>query len=505
MKIKTIAGFVFLCAAVSAFAVAEHPNVVIIYADDLGYGDVGCYNPESKIPTPNIDKLAEDGMRFTDAHAPDSICSPSRYGILTGRYSWRVPGWQSGNPAPGDQPLADSRRLTMPRMFKNEGYDTAVFGKWGLGADWASAAKDGRKGFDVSAAAIDYSKPIWSGKPFGFTHEEVHLWYGTKYHKTHYPCHDVPGTQEKTDGGRWYFKNGMSRDGDPDFASFDMEEAQMHYIQRTVEYIDAKGGTKKEHDFNVQEDAPFFIYYAPHIPHYPHVPAPQFQGKSGVGLYGDFIYELDWAVGQIVQALERNGLSENTLVVFASDNGPEGQTYGYAKQYDHYSMGKLRGLKREVVEGGHRTPFIISWPGTVKSGAVSERLVSQTDIFATMAQQLNVSLPDDAAEDSYSFLDELVDTEASMPKRDLAIHHSMGNDYALRTGDWVYVDAPRGSNRAPTGWDEEHGVVPHSEPFELFNLKDDPYQKINLYAEYPEKAAEMKRLLESLKESGRTR
>lgn len=506
---KYIASLAVLFSVGTAVAVpaVERPNVVLIYADDLGMGDVGCYNPDSKISTPNMDRLAEYGVRFLDAHAPDTICSPSRYGILTGRYSWRT-AIKAGNPEPGDQPWINEGRLTLPGMLKNLGYDTAVFGKWGVGADWAAAAKPGRQGFDISADAIDYSKPIYSGKPFGFTQEEVHLWYSREYFQKKYLINPEENTWY-TDGARWYFKNGMSRGGDPDFAAFDMTDAQMHYIQRSVEYIDAKGGSKTEHDFNIQNDAPFFLYYAPHIPHSPHVPAKQFQGKTEVGFYGDFVCELDWAVGQIVDALERNGLAENTLIIFSSDNGAERQAYGRIKEHDHRSSGNLRGVKRDLWEGGHRIPLIISWPGTLDAGRVSDRFVSQTDFFATLAHYMGVPLPDDAAEDSYSFLDEFSDSVTKMPRRDLAVHHSMDNQYAIRKGNWVLVRAPSGDTNGkygePQWFRDEQGIPTHSESFELFNLAEDPQQKVNLYSTYPEKAKELDRLLKQVMENGRTR
>ncbi len=498
----------FAAGIASAVFAVNHPNVVLIYADDLGFGDVGCYNPEGKIPTPNIDKLAQSGVRFVDAHAPDTICSPSRYGILTGHYSWRT-HIKSGNPVPGDQPWINEARLTLPRMLKNLGYDTAVFGKWGLGADWAAAARPGREGFDISAEAIDYSKPIYAGRSSGFTYEEVHLWYGRDYFKKKYRTSADVSEPNYTDGGRWYFEDGMSRDGDPDFAAFDMEEAQLHYIQRTVDYIDAKGGAKKEHDFAIQENAPFFLYYAPHIPHSPIVPAKQFQGKTDVGFYGDFVYELDWAVGQIVAALERNGLLDNTLIVFSSDNGSERYAYKRMQQHGHFSNGALRGVKRDLWEGGHRVPFIVSWPGNVPDGGVSDRFVSQTDIFATLAHYFDVSLPDDAAEDSYSFLDELIAQKKPMPRRDLAVHHSMDNQYAIRKDNWVFVKSPSGDTNGKSGepqWlRDERGIPSHSEPFELFNLAEDPGQKVNLYSQHPEQAAELEQLLKQVMESGRTR
>lgn len=469
------------------------PNIVLIYADDLGYGDVSCYNPDSKIPTPHIDTLAAEGMRFTDAHSPDTICSPSRYGILTGRYSWRTE-IKVGNPEVGAQPWIDKGRLTMPEMLRQKGYQTAVIGKWGLGSDWNAAAKPGRKELDVSAEAIDYSKPIHSGKPFGFTHEEVHLWYGRSYFEKTYPSGEVSGAYETTDGGRWYFENGMSRGGDPEFAAFDMEEAQMHYIERSVEYIN-------------RTDAPFFLYYAPHIPHWPHVPAQQFQGTTEMGYYGDFIAQLDWAVGQIVEALAAKNQLENTLIIFASDNGPEAQSYEYHQQ-GHASSGDWRGLKRDAWEGGHRTPFIMQWPKKIAGNSVSERLVSQTDIFATLAELLDFRIPRDSAEDSFSFLDEIVPDREVDERRTLAIYHTgTSHKFALRHNGWVLINAPSGDNgeQEPEWFRKERGVVPHDEPVELFNLKRDPQQLKNLSAEFPEKVTALQRLLTEVIESGRTR
>jgi arylsulfatase A-like enzyme len=473
--------------------VESPPNVVLIYADDLGFGDVSCYNPNSKIPTPNIDRLAAQGVRFLDAHSPDSICGPSRYGILTGRYSWRT-GLRSGNPPPGSQPWINEGRIALPEMLRRKGYETAVFGKWGLGTDFASAAKPGRKGLDISAAAIDYAKPVFSGEPFGFTHEEVHLWYGREYFTRTYPSGLVPGAFEKTDGGRWYFVNGMSRGGNPDFAAFDMEEAQMHYIRRTVDWIE-------------QAKEPFFVYYAPHIPHWPHVPAPQFQGTTEMGFYGDFIAQLDWAVGEIVQVLRKAGQLNNTLIVFTSDNGPEIQTYTYHEE-GHASSGPWRGVKRDVWEGGHRTAFIVAWPGTVSGGRGSSRLISQTDIFATVADLLDVELEADCAEDSFSFLDELLPQEEVEHIRTLAIHHTgMSDTLALRKGDWVLINGPTGDNgrQEPEWIRQERGVEPHTQPVELFNLKTDPQQTKNLAAEHPERVKELKKLLNQLEASGRTR
>lgn len=491
----------------------SRPNVVLIYADDLGYGDVHCYDARCRIPTPNLDALAARGVRFTNAHAPDTICSPSRYGILTGRYSWRT-SRKAGNPAPGEQPWIDAGRTTLPSMLKERGYDTAAFCKWGLGGDWTAAARPGREGIDVSPAGIDYSKQIPFGECVGFTYDDLNIWFSYEHYTTTYPCSREPDALEKQDGGRWYFENGWSRGGDPDFESFDMEAAQMHHLENAVRYIDAKGGRAEYEPYHIRDDAPFFLYYASSIPHWPHVPAPQFQGKTGMGYYGDYVYQLDWSVGQILEALERNGMRDNTLVIFTSDNGPERQCYDYVRDYGHYSMGDWRGVKRDLWEGGHRIPFILSWPGIADNGAVSERFVSQTDIIGTVADYLGCALPNDAAEDSFSFLDELVDDHKVAQRRDLAVYHSCNNKMAIRHGDWVYVDGPTGDNekgkgetrsmQEPQWFRDMRGVEPHDESCELFNLADDPQELRNLASEMPDKAAEMKQRLTRAMEAGRT-
>ncbi len=488
-------------ASLTTIAMAEEnqPNLIIIYADDLGFGDLGCYNSGSRIPTPNLDRLAECGLRFTNAHSPDTICSPSRYALLTGRYFWRRVGVKENNPTPGDQPELDTGRMTLPSMLRDAGYDTAVAGKWGLGADWAAAAKPGREGLDPLASGIDYSKPIYAGKPFGFTYEAVHLWYGREYYEG--PVYDGDFRHPFTDGGRWYFENGMARDGGPNFPAFDMVEAQMHYLHTAVDYIDSKGRPEQaEARFNQQPDAPFFLYYAPHIPHFPLAVAPQFIGKSEAGLYGDFVYQLDWSVGQILDALERNGMRENTLVLFASDNGPESVAYPRIGKYAHFSMGTWRGLKRDLWEGGHRTPFIASWPGQIEP-AVTNELIGQTDIFATMAEILGRRLPNDVAEDSISFLPVLRGGEGQ--REDVLCRSAKGNLVLWRDG-WTYMNGTGHASREPDWFREMRSAEPPSSEGELYNLAEDPQQTRNIIEAEATKTEELKALLQTQIESGRS-
>ncbi len=471
---------------------AERPNVVIIYADDLGYGDVQCYNNDSKTLTPNIDKLAENGVRFTDAHSPSSISGPSRYALLTGCYSWRTP-LKRMNPATGEDLRVEPDRETIASVFTAEGYNAAAIGKWGLGGNWSKAAREGREGLDVSPEAIDYSKPIEGALAMGFTYESIHRWFSSKYGVTKYPSSYEQGARKYNDGARWYFENGMSRDGDPAWESFDMREAQMYYIEKTVEYIRANGGKGENPAFNLKEDAPFFVYYAPHIPHLPHVPDEQFQGVTELGIYGDFIYQLDWAVGQIVEALEEIGQLENTMIIFASDNGPERHVYNLIESHDHRSMGDLRGVKRDLYQGGHNTPFIVSYPAAVAKGVVSDRLVSQTDLLATCADLIGGDYNRKQAEDSFSFIDELIPSANVERKRDIAIHHSANGNLALRDGDWMLILGDSGSDSAEPEWfREELGAELIETPYGLFNLKDDPRQTKNLYNDYPDIVEKMR-------------
>ncbi len=496
MKRLLTSSLLLTISAAAYSADAQRPNVVIIYADDLGFGDVSCYNPNSKIITPNIDALAKKGVQFTDAHPSSSISSPSRYGLLTGQYSWRT-DIKRFNPAPGEELWVSTDRLTIASLLDEQGYNTAAIGKWGLGANYSQAARPGREGIDFSPEAIDYSKPIPAANAIGFDYEAVHHWYDRSAYKRTYACHSVSGSAEMTDGARWYFENGMSRGGDPDFAQFDMEEAQMYYIHKTVEYIKAAGGKGHNPNFNIEEGKPFFVYYAPHIPHYPHVPAKQFQGTSQVGLYGDFILQLDWAVGQIVEALEEIGEADNTIIIFGSDNGPERQTYGYIEEYGHESMKDFRGVKRDLYQGGHTTPFIVSYPKAEGNGRVSERLISLTDVLATLADITDIEYDTKRfAEDSYSFADEIISESKVENRRETAIHHSANGRLALRSGDWVFINAPQGNDTKEPEWFRERiGAENIGTPCELFNLKDDPKQTTNVINQYPEKAAELQREL----------
>lgn len=469
----------------------KHPNVVILYADDMGVGDVGFMNPKSKIPTPEIDALAAEGIHFTDAHSPSSICSPSRYGILTGRYSWRT--GRIGNPGVGDPHLIKPARTTLASLFRDQGYDAACIGKWGLGAAWDSVASKNWKRNPVDNENIDFKKHLPIGETNGFTYDYVFLWFSTNPNGKVW---DPKYSENPTGSGGWrestcwFYENGYTdNNGDVDFLKFDWGEAQMRTVKRSVAYIDAKGAKSKDNNFNQKEDAPFFLYTALHVPHGPYFVNEQFIGKSNAGLYGDYVCQLDWSVGQLKAALKRNGMLENTIFIFTADNGVDPNQYKREKKYNHISRGeKWNGGKGKAFEGGHRMPFVISGKG-IEPGSVSNQMISQLDLLATFADMFGVNLDDNAGEDSFSFLPVLEGNDNAQLERNSMIHEAFFGGYRLgiRHNTWVYL---RETDRKEAG---------------LFNLEEDSRQEVNLIANKPEKAAEMEALLVSQIEAGRTR
>jgi arylsulfatase A-like enzyme len=449
------------------------PNIIYILADDLGYGDVGCYNNYSRIPTPNIDQLAAEGMLFTDSHAPTSVSTPTRYALLTGRYSWRTRLQRGVGPA-GNDCLISPDRLTVGKLLQQHGYSTAAIGKWHLGwENWqqASIIKGGptERGFDYF---------------FGTVGNE--LWGVRK-----------PVAPEME--GQIFENRGL----------LPQSVTSVDYVttlaKRSVEWVEAAAGSGK----------PFFLYLALPSPHYPVLPAPEFKGKSQVGDYGDYVFETDWVVGQVLDALKRSGTAENTLVIFTSDNGPEitGEVspgvYDRAQLYQHFSMGELRGAKRDLWEGGHRVPFITRWPGKIKSGAVNNETICHVDFLATIAALLGAQLPPNAGEDSYNFLPVLLGEKHKKPVREATVHHSASGKFAIRKGDWVLIDSPTGDDNGekkgePQWLKDQRGYTKHELPGELFNLSDDASQRLNLYAERPKVVRELKSLLEKYKRDGRS-
>jgi arylsulfatase A-like enzyme len=475
-------------AASSGESSPSKPNIVFILSDDLGYGDVDCYNKDSKIPTPHIDEMAADGIRFTDAHAATALCTPSRYAILTGRYCWRTP-MHAGVLGIFAKPLIAADRLTVPAMLKQSGYTTAAFGKWHLGFTWPGDRP----------ADIDYSKPILNGPttrgfdyffgvdcpnypPYCFIENDHTVGIPSMPAPNHHDGFDRPGLMVPG----WKLVNVL-----PDLTA------------HAVKWI---GDTAKT-------GQPFFMYFALTSPHAPVLPAPQFKGASQAGDYGDYVVETDWAVGQVRDALKKAGVADHTLVIFTSDNGPEIieqkiGAYDRILKYHHYSMGPLRGVKRDVWEGGHRLPFLADWPGKIKPGLVSNETICHVDLMATAAAIVGYHLPDSAGPDSYNELPALLQAKLDHPVRETTIHASGDGHLAIRKGDWVFIDAPTGLGSAkypePAWFKKERRYVDDHLPGELYNLADDLPERHNYYAEKPEIVRQLKTLLDQYKSEGRS-
>lgn len=466
------------------------PNIVYILADDLGYGDVSCYNPASKIMTPNIDRIAKAGMRFTDAHSPSAVCTPTRYGLLTGRYAWRT-RLQANVIGPFSQPLISEKQLTVGTMLQLQGYTTACIGKWHLGWGWPKPNEAGQR---------DFTSPI----PNGPTSRGFNSYFGTDV--PNYPPYcfiendrTVGIPSEAAPVGRDSFNH-----KGPMLPKWKLVDVLPALETRAVDYIDNVAKSEK----------PFFLYLPLTSPHYPVVPSDAYKGKSGVGEYGDFVLQTDAFVGKVLDALKRNGLSEKTLVIFTSDNGPEvtGEVkpgvYDRLKQFGHASMGPLRGAKRDAWEGGHRVPFIACWPGKIPANTISNETICHIDLMATLASLLKVPLSADAAVDSINILPALLGEKHPTPLREATVHHSGQGKFAIRKKEWVLIIAATGDDNRKQGepdWlQKERGYSAHKEAGELYNLAVDSNQKRNLYSSEPSKVAELTAIMERYVTQGRS-
>ncbi|MDF1812936.1 MAG: arylsulfatase [Verrucomicrobiales bacterium] len=490
----------FCLAALFAVSVsaAEKPNVLILYADDLGFGDLSIQNPKSKIPTPNLDQLAKEGMRFTDGHSSSGICTPSRYALLTGRHHWR--DFYGIVNAFGDSPFKPER-LTLPEMMKARGYNTAAIGKWHLGWNWDAIKKpeakpvgEGRKR-TWGPEAFDWTQSIPNGPlDHGFDYYfgdtvinfPPYCWIeNDKVVKAPDVLMDTAKWKPIKEGN-WECRPGpMTSDWDP-YQNIPTTTA------KGVEYI-------KSH---AKSDKPFFLYFAFPSPHAPIIPNDKFDGKTEAGPYGDFVFETDDACGQLLAALNEAGIAENTIVIFSADNGPEKYAYKRDQNFDHWSSEPFRGLKRDTYEGGHHVPFIIKWPGLPNAGTVSDALVSQIDIMATLASSLDFELPDDAAEDSHNLLP-LIKGDVEKV-RESHVHNTKESSFAIRKGEWILISGKTGyvSGRNKD-WEEKRNYpADNKADVELYHFTADPGQKNDVAADHPEKVNEMKALLTQIREQG---
>lgn len=472
------------------------PNIVIILADDLGYGDLGCYNKDSKIPTPNLDRLAKQGMRFTDAHTSSAVCSPTRYGLMTGRYPFRS-SLKKGVVPPWGTPIIEPGRLTMAEMLHRLGYRTACFGKWHLGWDWPT--KDGKpaaSGKD-SLSNVDFTKAIANGP----TTRGFDYYFGTDL--PNYPPYCFIENDRTVGIPSAPSREEFNRPG-PMLPGWQWVDVLPELSRRSVKYI-AEAGKRSPRE-------PFFLYVALTSPHYPVVPAKEFQGKSKAGDYGDFVVQTDAVVGELLRALDENGLAEDTIVIFTSDNGPEVANevgigaYERLRRFGHASMGILRGVKRDLWEGGHRVPFIVRWPGKARPDSTSDQTIALSDLMATFAAVVKTPLPNNAAEDSVDISPAF---QGDKVQREGLVVGGGNGVLAIRQGDWVLIAAATGeSNSKATGEPEwfrtERGYTGHKQPYELFNLREDLMQKTNRYAQEMERSRAMLAVLERFQTDGRS-
>ena len=465
------------------------PSIVLLYADDLGYGDLACQNPDSKIPTPHLDALAAAGTRFTDAHSSSGICTPSRYAMLLGRYHWRK---FHGIVNSFDQPVLDAERVTLAELLRERGYRTACIGKWHLGWDWKAIQRDPNRKPDPKHGfgpdAFDWSRPVPGGPlAHGFDYyfgDDVpnfppYTWFENDRLLA------VPGeplnNNLKTAEGSFETRPG------PAVADWDFTAVMPRLTEKAVEWI-----------ADQNPDRPFFLYFPFTSPHAPIVPSAEYTGKSNAGGYGDFVTQTDATVGRILAALEERGLAANTLVVFTSDNGPETYAYERIRRYNHRSMGPLRGLKRDLWEGGHRVPTIIRWPDKVPAGKVSSGLLSQIDLYATLARVVGTEVPAGNAEDSRDQF--ALITGAGPSARSELIHNTNPNGYAIRSGDWVLINARGGGvSNVPKWYDQANNYQTNDQPGELYNLRDDLGQRNNLFVQHPEKVNELKLRMDEIR------
>jgi len=486
---------------------AASPNILVILADDLGYGDVACYNPDSKIPTPNLNRLASEGMRFTDAHSPSTVCTPTRYSLMTGRMAFRT-GFKGVFVGAGGPCMIEEDRLTLPAMLKTRGYATALFGKWHIGMSFFDAeGKRITQGGVKGVKQIDYSRPI----PDAPIHRGFDQFYGTVC------CPTTDWLYAYIEGDRIPVpptaiidrsplpKHPYSRDNRAGMIApnFDVEEVDLVFLEKSQEFLRSHS---REHP-----GQPFFLFHSMQAVHLPSFPAERFKGKTGSGPHGDFIFEMDWIVGELMATLDELELTEDTLVMFASDNGPEVPTViAMRRDHQHDGARPWRGVKRDQWEGGHRTPFIVRWPGKVRAGSTSDEILSLTDIFATCAEITGFDLPNEAAEDSYSLLPVLEGKQGSEPLRPYLLQQTISLAMSVRRGDWKLLDhkGSGGSNYERDGeWGLKQYALPDTDPAapgQLYNLAEDPGETRNIYSKHPEIVAELKALLEGSKQSGRS-
>lgn len=457
----------------------ERPNIVLILADDLGYGDLTCYNPKSGIATRSLDRLAGEGVRFTDMHSPSAVCTPTRYGLLTGRYCWRS-RLQRGVLQGNSPNLIEEGRLTLPSLLKDRGYYTAGVGKWHLGlgsrnhTDFDQPLSPGPRehGFDYYfgiPASLDMAPYLY------FENDRV-----------------VERATARTPGSGGTIPRGAFWRAGAIAPHFDIGEVMPTITGKAASIVKERAARK----------SPFFLYFPMTGPHTPWMPRASFRGKSTAGEYGDFVAQIDDSVRQVLDAIEDGGIRDNTLVLFASDNGAY-WTPDEIARYGHRANNGWRGMKADIFDGGHRVPFLARWPAMVKAGQTCDDLGCLTDVVATTADLTRTKLPKDAAEDSFSLLPAMTGTHRGRgPRRESVIHHSSQGMFSIREKRWKLI-----TGRGSGGFTKPVSVTPApDEPAgELYDMSRDPAETGNLYEKEPKVVKRLTTLLEEAKTAGRTR
>ena len=456
------------------------PNIVFVLADDLGYGDVACQNLESKIPTPNLDRLARQGVRFTDAHSPSAVCTPTRYGVVTGRCCWRS-RLKRGVLEGYSPDLIEPGRPTVASVLRSRGYFTGVIGKWHLGL--GNSEKTDFSGA-IHPGPVDHGFDCFFGIPASL--DMPPYLYIENDRAVEAATSSTEGKQES--GVFW--RAGAKAPG------FEFDQVLATLTSKAIGFL---------RDRARKTSQPFFLYLALTGPHTPWVPRKQFAGRSKAGIYGDFVCEVDGTAGEIMDTLDKTGLASNTLLIFTSDNGPERYAYDRIPEFGHYSMGALRGVKRDAWEGGHRVPFLARWPGRIRAGSASGETICLTDLMATAAGVSGAKMPASGGEDSYNIAPALFGEKLSSPIREATVLHTANGEFAIRQGEWIFIDAKTGMNsKEPEWFRKQRGYEPHSLPGELYNLRQDVAERRNRYAERPEVVERLKALLEKYKREGRS-
>jgi arylsulfatase A-like enzyme len=460
------------------------PNIVYILADDMGIDSVSTLNAKSGVATPNINELTKQGMIFTDAHSGSAVCSPTRYGVLTGRYSWRT-RMKSGIVNKWGPPLIDEDRLTVGKLLQKAGYHTACIGKWHLGWQWHDSSGE----HTTKAKKVDFSKRV-TGGPIerGFDYyfgDDVPNWPPFVWIENDRVL-GIPTDTMKADSS-----NGVS--AGPAMPGWRFEEVLPRITEKCVDYITEQS----------KRGQPFLLYFAMTSPHTPINPSQRFQGKSGVSKYADFLMETDWSVGRIIRAIDDLGLAENTLIIFTADNGtsPKCDFKGLEQKNVHLRE-HWRGHKADIWEGGHRVPFVARWPGVIKSGSKCEEVITLVDFMATAAEIVHATLPDNAGEDSVSLLGLFQGRRRDRAGREAIVCHSSNGYFAVRKGRWKIEFCPgSGGWSAPKGKQALTLGLPR---YQLYDLAADPKEQNNLYEKNPEVAEELMMLLRRYVARGRS-